>query len=339
MSYRLIRTSEASAWLAELPVSRSVFGSLGFARVQERDGDTEAILVVAEAAEERALYPLLLRRTPFDPSARDSVTAPFTGPLAGLGASTSALKTAIDEAMAELGVVAEFAHLNPWHARPALLDGVGVDRDVIWVDTTIGEDTLWRESLSHSCRKNIRRAEREGVVVRPAADRDDIERFHRIYAMTMERNDALPAYRFDADYFHALFAEFPDNARFALAEHDGEVVAATLYVHDDETVYSYLGGANHSAQAVRPTNAVVHETIRWARDQGKRRLVLGGGYRPGDGIERFKASFSPLRAELRLARSVRNRPAYDTLCDAWERMYAQPPPGDGFFPAYRAPAP
>ena len=38
MSVRLLTTADADAWNAALPAERSVFGSLGFARAQERAG-------------------------------------------------------------------------------------------------------------------------------------------------------------------------------------------------------------------------------------------------------------------------------------------------------------
>ena len=182
---------------------------------------------------------------------------------------------------------------------------------------TLDPERLWRESYSKACRKNVNRAEREGVTVRAARDADDIAEFHRIYIQTMERNEALDSYFFDLAHFEAIFEELPAGARFALAEHDGRVVAATLYLHDADDVYSYLGGADHDFQQLRPTNAVVHDTIAWARAEGKRRLILGGGYRPDDGIFRFKASFSPLRATLELARRVHLPDDYEALVAAW----------------------
>jgi CelD/BcsL family acetyltransferase involved in cellulose biosynthesis len=152
----------------------------------------------------------------------------------------------------------------------------------------------------------------------------------------LERRGAVDAYRVPPGYFPAFLERMPDNARIVLAEHDGRVVAATLYLHDADDVYSYLGGADHDHQQVRPTNAVVHEAIRWARGEGKRRLILGGGYRPNDGIFRFKASFSPERATLRLARRIHLADDYESLVKAWRRHHGEPAAEPAFFPLYRA---
>jgi hypothetical protein len=343
---RVLTTADAAEWEAALPAAASVFGSLGFARVQEETGAGEARLLVAEAGGARLAYPLLLR--PLEPlglgvpaGARcDAASPPFTGPLVSGTLDPGAereLAEAIADALSAAGVVAEFAHLHPWRARPALSGGAEPDREIVWVDVTLDPERLLSESYTHACRKNVRRAEREGVVVREAADDADVEAFHRIYTATMERNRAAPAYFFGLDYFLAIRRELGERARFALAERRGEVLAATLYLHDDEDVYSYLGGADHAHQRLRPTNAVVHESIAWARERGKRRLVLGGGYRPGDGIFRFKASFSPLRATLQLSRRVHLPSAYEELVTAWRARHGAEP--GGYFPAYRAAPP
>ena len=345
MSSRLLTTADAGAWNEALPAERSAFGSLGFARAQERAGVARHRLLVAEHGEARVAYPLQLRplaglpfATELVSGAWDSASPPFTGPLADAdpGPATGPLADQIAGLLADEGVVSEFAHLHPWNARPALIGGAEPDREVVWVDTTLDPEQLWRDSYSKACRKNVNRAEREGVTVRAARDAADVAEFHRIYIQTMERNEALESYFFDESYFQAILEELPDSARFALAEHEGRVVAATLYLHDGDDVYSYLGGADHEHQQLRPTNAVVHDTIRWAREQGKRRLVLGGGYRPNDGIFRFKASFSPQRATLELARRVHLPDDYERLVAAWGEHHGTDADPGGYFPAYRS---
>ena len=342
----MLTTADAAAWEAALPASASIFGSLGFARVQEQMGAGEARLLVAETGGARVAYPLLLR--PLEPlglgapqGARcDAASPPFTGPLVfgRLDAGREAeLAEAIADALRAAGAVAEFAHLHPWRSRAALAGGGEPDREIVWVDTTLEQERLLRESYTHACRKNVRRAEREGVIVREAEGDADIEAFHRIYIATMERNRARREYFFGLDYFLAIRRELGAQARFAIAEREGVPLAATLYLHDDEDVYSYLGGADHAHQRLRPTNAVVHATIAWARERGKRRLVLGGGYRSDDGIFRFKASFSPLRATLALGRRVLQPSAYEVLVAAWRSRHGAEP--GGYFPAYRAAPP
>ena len=233
------------------------------------------------------------------------------------------------------GIVTEFAHLHPWHWRPHLLhtDLVSLDREIVYVDLTWPTDRLWDESYIYACRKNINRARREGVRIFQATTADHIREFSRIYTHTMARNDASGQYYFSPEYFEAFFETMPENACFMLAEHRDRVIAGTLYLHDNTDVYSYLGGADQEFQQIRPTNAVVHETIQWAQGAGKQRLILGGGYRPDDGIFRFKSSFSPLRARFHVYRRIHLPEQYERLCKAWSSYYQNEPAEGGYFPA------
>lgn len=347
MSHRWIESADADAWRAALPASRSAFGSVELARAIERSGGPRGSLLVAEAGGARLAWPFQLRGMDDLPFAAppaladllDATTPPFTGPYgehAGGVEELALLAGEVDRAFEQRRVVAGFSHIHPFAAQSGLVADPRPDREIVWVDTTLDPDELWRTSYSKACRKNVNRAEREGVTVRAAETEADVAELHRIYLATMERNRAHPSYHFGLERFLAIFAEMPANARFALAEHRGRTVAATLYLHDDEDVYSYLGGADHAHQHLRPTNAVVHATIAWAREQGKRRLILGGGYRPGDGIFRFKASFSPRRATLELERRIELEREYGELVRAWRRHHGPAAdPGD-WFPAYRA---
>jgi serine/alanine adding enzyme len=326
MRASLLTTADAEAWERAMPVSRNVFASHGFARAQERSGEIEGRLLI----DGNTVTPLLVRPVPDSPH-RDAATPPFTGPIITGGGPGNAAGSA--ELLAAEGVVAEFDHVNPWDATADV--GAKPDREIVWVDVARDAEELWRESYSKACRKNVKRSQREGVTVRVAESAADLAEFHRIYISTMERNDALQSYLFGESYFQAIFEELPDSARFALAEREGQVIAATLYLHDQENVYSFLGGADHAHQEVRPTNAVIHRTIEWAREAGKKRLVLGGGYQPDDGIFRFKASFSPLRATLELARRIHDQAAYDELVTAWRERGGTE--DTGYFPLYRQP--
>jgi hypothetical protein len=151
----------------------------------------------------------------------------------------------------------------------------------------------------------------------------------------MRRNHAQDAYYFPFGFFRTLAEELPENARFVFAEYADQIVAATLYLHDETDVFSFLGGADAGFQSVRPTNAVIWNTIQWAREAGKKRLILGGGYRPDDGIFQFKASFSRLRQPFYIYRRVHLDQDYALLerqCREYYRVAELPP---GYFPSYR----
>jgi CelD/BcsL family acetyltransferase involved in cellulose biosynthesis len=343
----VLTVAEEDRWRELLPARDDAFGSVEFARIQQRHSDVEPRLFAVPAPGGPIVHPVLLRPLaglPFvDGSATplfDAATPPFTGPLRR-GPVDDVARTAFADALArwcaDAGVVTEFDHLHPWRARTELLvaEDLRVDREIVYVDLTLDPERLWRESFTHACRKNINRARREGVRVFEASTEAQAAELHRIYEYTMERRGALDAYRVAPQYFPSFLEQMPDNARIVLAEHDDRVIAATLYLHDDDDAYSYLGGADHRFQRLRPTNAVVHDMILWARERGIKRLILGGGYGSDDGILRFKSSFSPLRREFQVYRRVHLPQRYEKLVESWRVRNPGADPG-GYFPPYRS---
>ena len=340
-------TEDLTGWSSILPIQESVFGSVEFARIVETCSGYQARLYVLQAHDCRIAYPLFRRPIRSLPLGSDlgsclsDTTSPeFTGPLARGGPIRPIaleFQQRFSAFAADQGIVAEFIHLHPWKAlTDALLgDSLQFSREIVYVDLSWPEQQLWRTSFTHACRKNIKRAQRENVRVFEAQTPGDIREFHRLYTQTMRERNALKQYYFSLDYFSAIFDQLRVNARFVLAEYRNQLVAGILYLHDRDDVYSYLGGADYNFQHVRPTNAVIYDTILWSKRLGKKRFVLGGGYSPNDGILRFKGSFSPARARFFVYKRVHIPEKYAALCRSWSRIYGGDWEKSAYFPPYR----
>jgi hypothetical protein len=340
-------TQDATEWRSVLSDQESVFGSVEFASVVEQHMGYQARLYVLQDHTSLIAYPFLMR--PIRSSllseqtsgrVSDTTSPDFTGPIArGVPTGSLALEfpKRLSRFLTSQGVVAEFIHLHPWKAFTGALlrDCLQFDREIVYLDLTWPEEQLWRDSFNHACRKNINRSRRENVRIFEASTMGDIREFYRIYIETMKQRNALEHYFFSLDYFSAIFDQLRGAARFVLAEYRDQVVAGTLYLHDRDDVYSYLGGADLNFQQVRPTNAIIYDTIRWGQQQGKKRFILGGGHSPNDGIFRFKGSFSPQRANFLVYRCVHLSERYDALCRSWSNMYGSDLQTADYFPQYR----
>ncbi|ABU56617.1 lipid II:glycine glycyltransferase FemX [Roseiflexus castenholzii] len=348
MQEMLYTADDQDAWEAALPARASVFGSAGYARIVRRHTGCPARLFVVASHEGRIVHPFFLRplnNLPFAEhyaSYQDTLTPEYTGPT-GLGEVAPHLQRAFVERWRHYcedeRIIAEFAHLHPSDRHAGLLraDEVRYNRDIVAIDLTLPENDLWSHSFNEQCRWNIRRAQREGVRVFEARTEADVREFHRIYTLTMERRNADSRYFFPFAYFWAYREELPENALFLLAEYRGRIIAAKLYVYDDEELYDFLGGMDIEYQQQRPAYAIIYAAIQWGQRHRKRRLILGGGYRPDDGIYRFKASFSPLRIRFSTYQRVCQPALYADLCQAWTEYYGCSPPHEAeYFPAYRA---
>jgi len=339
-----LTTADQDAWRKYLPERHSVFGGLGYARICQAFRSVSPRLYVLETGGAAISYPLLLRslaELPFLGETRakwDALTPEFTGPLmlgnsSDLAATFPALRNAFFEGE---GVVTEFAHLHPWsQARTVLETGCNYDRDIVWVDTSLSPEEVWHGHLKPQCRQKIKQAERQGVRTFAASSDDHIREFYRIYCHTMARNDAAASYYFSYEFFQAFREELPENSRFVLAEYRDQIVAGTLCLHDDTDAFYFLTGADAAFQHVRPTNALVWELIRWAHSAGKKRLILGGAHRPGDGILQFKAAFSRLRQPFYVYKHVHLHQDYAILERRFREFSGLRTESLGYFPIYR----
>jgi lipid II:glycine glycyltransferase (peptidoglycan interpeptide bridge formation enzyme) len=111
-----------------------------------------------------------------------------------------------------------------------------------------GFNQLWR--------RNIRKAEKSGVSVTLGTEAD-LPEFHRLYVVTATRDKFTPR---PLSYFQtmmrALSAEDPERFRLYLARHDGELLAATIWIRvGTHSWYSYGASADHKRE-LRPSNAV-----------------------------------------------------------------------------------
>ncbi len=341
-----LTTSDASRWREILPIGKSVFGSVEFARIQEAHRGATARLLAVTSRNTTIALPYFARpvaELPFADASFadlwDAATPEYTGPLHPGSARTSDVGFAQEFTMhcQRRGIITEFAHLHPWNADPHALptEHVFFDRRIVYADLSQSEEQLWRESLKASCRRHINRAVSEGLTVRVGTSADDVGELHRVYTLTMDRVEAHPRYRFDLGYFRAFTDEMPDNAHTLIAEYNGRVVAAMLVLHDDTDSYFYLGGADLEFGSLRPSNLLYYEAMLRSKALGKLRFVLGGGHRPQDGVLRFKGTFSPLRADFSVTRRIHLDEAYAALCRGWAAFYGRPITKARFFPAYR----
>jgi hypothetical protein len=177
--------------------------------------------------------------------------------------------------------------------------------------------------------EQIRRNEREGwaVALVPGPDSSAHQRaaFHSLYTETMTRAEAAPRYLYDAGYLASILA-YP-RSWLLLASSRADTGAGAIAALSDGILHYYLGGTGDDFLAASPFKNVVAAMMDLA-DELRAPLNLGGGVRPGDGLEDFKRGFA--NVELPFT-------THEIVCDpaAYALLSAGRDAGD-FFPAYRA---
>jgi lipid II:glycine glycyltransferase (peptidoglycan interpeptide bridge formation enzyme) len=177
-------------------------------------------------------------------------------------------------------------------------------------------------------RKNVKKARRSGVRVEFDDTGARLDDFLRLYLDTLTRREAPERYAFSREFFERI----PAPRVYVHALQGDEVVSSELVLLSEHHAYSVLGGTRSDAFELRPNDLLKWELILWAKEKGKRRFVLGGGYEDGDGIFRYKRSFAPHGlVPFFVGRRVLQPALYAELT---ERVGGGVDPA--FFPAYRA---
>jgi len=203
----------------------------------------------------------------------------------------------------------------------------GTDRSPVQVHDPSREPRL-RERFAEQIRRNRKLGYRVELLSGPDTSAEQRISFHSLYTETMERAEAAERYLFDPEYFDRilayrrswlLLASAPESATAA-----GGIVAAS-----DGLLHYYLGGTADAHLGDSPFKNVVAAMIELS-DELELPLNLGGGVRPGDGLEDFKRGFANVEFSFRTHEIVCDRSAYSRLRDG--RTDA------GYFQLYRAPA-
>ena len=128
-------------------------------------------------------------------------------------------------------------------------------------DLLSGMNQLWR--------RNIKKAEKEGVVVTRAGDDAALKAFHDLYLHTAERDHFTPR---GLAYFKvmrdAMVSEGDKRFQMFLAHHEVDLVAATIYVQVGAHAWYSYGASSTEKRDVRGSNAIQWAMIRAALEDG-----------------------------------------------------------------------
>jgi GNAT acetyltransferase-like protein len=151
--------------------------------------------------------------------------------------------------------------------------------------------------------------------------------FHAVYTETMRGVEAAERYFFEPDYFKEIL-RFERSWLFLARSPERATAAGAIVVLSDEVLHYYLGGTADVHRPHSPFKNIIGSTMDLADELGLR-LNLGGGVKPGDGLEDFKRGFSNTELPFVTHEIVCDPDAYGAL--SGNRAGAR------FFPAYRAP--
>ncbi len=227
----------------------------------------------------------------------------------------------LEEALSQHGIASAFIRQHPLidlELEPGQRSMVRVEGETFGISLTHGpnEDDRLLDSYHKSTRRDIRRAQREGLRASQSNDHSSVIDFHSVYAATMERLNAKAGYRYPRDYLES-FLELPGVDATIVRVHAsaGEVLSAGLFTRTGPHAQYHLGGTlidRHLGGYA--TKLMLHHGALWASKRGAHHLHLGGGQTIGrQGLHDLKRRFADVTFTYRTVRLVGDRTAFREL--------------------------
>ncbi len=183
-----------------------------------------------------------------------------------------------------------------------------------------------RARFGEQIRRNRKLGYGVEVLPGPKTSLEQRTSFHAVYTETMRRAKAAERYLFEPEYLGTILG-FDRSWLLLCHSPEGAIAAGAIAAISDGVLHYYLGGTAVAHLADSPFKNVVEAMIELAAELGIT-LNLGGGVRPGDGLEDFKRGFANGELAFRTHEIVCDADAYRRLSTGRE--------DSGFFPLYRA---
>ena len=156
------------------------------------------------------------------------------------------------------------------------------------LDLTKGSDALWAR-LESDCRRNIRKAGRLGITT---VNMNDARLFYGMLEETLQRHGST-SWQPEAFFRMIMEGLLPRDLLWSWGAHyDGKIIAAGLFLHDENEVH-YLSGASRPEYGSLPTSYLLHwRAIETGANAGLKTFHSEASQVRS--IDQFKESFRPM---------------------------------------------
>lgn len=295
------------------------------------DGSTRALNVVMkrDIAEAKPFKGKLPINTWFD------LSTPYGyGGFLIEGNNYSAVNKAYETYCKENNFVSEFVRFHLFNGYQPFYNGSSEThtRNVVRSLEISLDDMLM--DFEHRVRKSIKKAAKAGLEIEIDTTGAKLDDFLNIYYSTMDRSNAKEDFYFSKEFFNVL-NKLKGNYVYLHVLYEKQVISTELVLYGSENCYSFLGGTNRDYFHLNANNFLKYEIIKWAKEKGLKRFILGGGYGADDGIFKYKKGFAPNGIyDFYIGKKIFDEERYKKLVEicSREKDFNK---DTSFFPAYR----
>ena len=189
-----------------------------------------------------------------------------------------AVQALIGFAFQELGCV----HLEIMDRNLTVSDlgGLGVQHRVyrgFEIDLTRDEDELF-SNMTSACRRCVRKAEKEGVFIEEAHDREFADEYYAQLKDVFAKQSLVPTYGIER--VRQLITHMHPTGHLLLLrarDRNGRCVATGIFPHMNGVMYFWGGASWRHHQLLRPNEAIQSYAMKIGKQKGLRTYDMGGG--------------------------------------------------------------
>lgn len=341
---RIYNLEEANEWDEQVRTfaNYDVYYLSGYVKAFMIHGDGVPQMFCYSTDALRGIYVYMRRKTAIE-GVYDSITPYGYGGFLFEGDTSEKnmrdLWKAYTNKMKEENIVDNFVRYHPVLANAELMKSVS---NVIDLGKTVAFDltspeVIWDNIISKN-RNMIRKAAKNGIVIKHGQGVELFDEFIKIYNATMDKDNAEEYYYFKHEFYESIHNDLKDNYEMFWAEYEGKTIAMSIMLFANEQMHYHLSGSMLEYRKLAPSNLLLYKAAIWGCEQGYKTFHLGGGVGSGeDNLYKFKAAFNRKSDyQFSIAKMVFDQEKYDALVEERAARDSRFDRENSFFPLYRA---
>lgn len=341
---QIFNMSQAKKWdeFVSSFANYDVYYLSGYVKAFQIHGDGEPQLFYYNENGLRGIYVYMKRNTAIE-GIYDSITPYGYGGFLLEGDDSNenmnALWNAYVDKMKSENIVDNFVRYHPVLANAVPMKTCS---DVIDLGKTVSmdltsEEVIWKNIHSKN-RNMIRKAEKNGIVIKHGQGLELFDDFIKIYNATMDKDNAEPYYYFRPEFYKSIHEDLKDNYEMFWAEYDGKIIAMSIMIYANGRLNYHLSGSDLQYRNLAPSNLLLYKAAMWGMEKGMKTFHLGGGVGSGeDNLYKFKIAFNRFSdCQFSIAKHIFDNEKYDELVAERASRDAEFDRESKFFPLYRS---
>ncbi|MEM7127350.1 MAG: GNAT family N-acetyltransferase [Chloroflexota bacterium] len=152
-------------------------------------------------------------------------------------------------------------------------------------------DDLWH-SLHGSVRTAVRKAQKNGVIIRVAQNESDLKAFYQMHLLVRKQKYRMVAQPYQ--FFYLIWKEFiqSNNGYLLLAVYQNQIIAATIFLRWQKTIYYKFNASIPTELHVNPNELLLWSGMKYGKESGCEQLDFGLSDWDQEGLIFYKRKFA-----------------------------------------------